>query len=86
MRVVELIDIIRKETPIFYRRVYTARAVFESLRGRDERTVQFTVEHRPVGGVDIQVEPLENLQGPLIPVLRDLKSHIADLDKKGSLP
>ena len=86
MRIVELLNISRRETPIFYRRVYTAQAVFESARGRAEKDVQFTVEHRPVGGVDIQVDRVENLDYPLIPVVRELKSYIADLDKRGALP
>jgi len=86
MRIVELLNISRKETPIFYRRVYTAQAVFESTHGRTGKDIQFTVEHRPVGGVDIHIEPLDNLDYPLIPVVRELKSFIADLDKKGSLP
>ena len=86
MRIVELLNVSRKETPIYYRRVYTAQAVMESSRGRTEKNVQFSVEHRPVGGVDIQIETLDSLDYPLIPVVRELKSYIADLDKKGSLP
>lgn len=86
MRIVELLNISRKETPLFYRRVYTAQAVFDSPRGRAEKDVQFTVEHRPVGGVDIQVDSIDNLDYPLIPVVRELKTYIANLDKKGSLP
>ncbi len=86
MRIVELLNISRKETPLLYRRVYTAQAVFESPRGRAEKDVQFTVEHRPVGGVDIQVDRIDSLDYPLIPVVRELKTYIADLDKKGSLP
>ena len=86
MRIVELLDIARKETPIFYRRIYTARAVMEFHRGRTQKAVQFAVEHRPVGGVDIQIEVLDSLDYPLVPVVRELKSYIADLDKKGSLP
>ncbi|HOX13427.1 MAG TPA: hypothetical protein P5313_14585 [Spirochaetia bacterium] len=86
MRIVDLLNISRKETPLFYRRVYTAQAVFESPRGRAEKDVQFTVEHLPVGGVEIQVDRIENLDYPLIPVVRELKTYIAALDKKGSLP
>ena len=86
MRIVELLNISRKETPLYYRRVYTAQAVFESPSGRTEKDVQFTVEHRPVGGVDIQVDRIENQDYPLIPVVRELKTYIADLDKKGTLP
>ena len=86
MRIVELQDIARKETPIFYRRVYTAQVVMEFQRGRTRKAVQFAVEHKPVGGVDIQIEVLDNLDYPLVPVMRELKTYIADLDKKGSLP
>ena len=86
MRIVELLNISRKETPLFYRRVYSAKAVFESPRGRIEKDVQFTVEHRPVGGVDIQVDRIDNLGYPLLPVVRELKTYIADLDKRGTLP
>ncbi len=86
MRIVDLQNISRKETPIFYRRVYTAQAVIESNGNRSEKKVQFAVEHRPVGGVDIQIESLDKLDYPLIPVVRELKTFITDLDKRGSLP
>jgi len=86
MRIVDLVNIFRKETPIFYRRVYKAQVVLESTQGRTEKDVQFVVEHRPVGGVEIHIESLDSLDYPLIPVVRELKSFIYDLDKKGSLP
>lgn len=86
MRIVELLNISRKETPILYRRMYTAQAVLEYTQGRSEKKVRFAVEHKPMGGVDIQVEVLDSLEYPLIPVVRELKTYIADLDKKGSLP
>jgi hypothetical protein len=86
MRIVELLNISRKENPILYRRIYTAQAVLETQQGQTQKKVQFIVEHRPVGGVDIHVEILDSLECPLIPVVRELKTYIADLDKKGSLP
>jgi hypothetical protein len=86
MKVLELRELKRRETPIHYIREYTAVAVLESASGRAEASVAFTLEHKPLGPPEIAVRVLDHVEWPLLPVVKAIRDHLAELDRKGLLP
>ena len=87
MKVVELINVVRRETPLHYRRTYTATAVLAHSRANaDTKRIEFVLEHSPLGPVDVRVKFLDEVNYPLLPALRVLKEHISRLETNGELP
>ncbi len=86
MRVLELRELTRRETPIHYIREYTAVASLEAPGGlRREVSVAFTLEQKPLGPPDISVRVLDPIDWPLLPVVRALRERLALLDREGRL-
>ncbi|HOX18586.1 MAG TPA: hypothetical protein PKW82_09030 [Spirochaetales bacterium] len=86
MRIVELKDLERLDTPIYYRRVYTARAILEWTQRQTSKQVRFAIETTPYGTKEASAEFLEDLEYPLVPALRELKRYVGDLERGGRLP
>lgn len=86
MRVVELRDIVCKETPLHYIREFSATAVLETMTGRKVAPLSFTVERKPLGPPDISVRFLEEPDWPLLPLIQSVKAIVMGLDRKGGLP
>jgi hypothetical protein len=86
MMVVELLNIHRKDIPLHYRREFTGDAVFELMNRRIQTPVEFVLERKPLGATEVRVHILEAIEYPLLPIIRDLKTFIIDLDAKGRLP
>ena len=86
MKVVSIKDILRKDVPIYYRRLFTATAVLDILNEHLSRKIEFTIETGPTGTRAVTVTLLEHLEYPLVPVLRELRESIVILDKNGTLP
>ena len=86
MNVLEIRDITRKDTHIHYRQEYTGLAVFDSRHSTsNESRIEFSLEKTPLGEVNVKVRFLSAPDYPLIPVLRNLKAFILNLEKKGQL-
>ena len=85
MKVEEIRDIERKDVPIYYRRVYTGTAVLEILEKRYERRIEFSIETKPTGAKEVVVNLLEELDYPLVPLLKELRESIGALDRSGVL-
>lgn len=86
MKVVSVKDIVRKDVPIYYRRLFSGTAVFDIMEEHLERRIEFTIETTPMGTNQVSVNLAETLEYPLVPVLRELRDFITALDKKGALP
>ena len=86
MKVLELVNLHRKYIPLYYRKEFTGDAVFELMNRRMERPVEFVVEKKPFGGVDVSVHILADIEYPIVPLINGLKTYIADLESKGKLP
>jgi hypothetical protein len=86
MKVVELRELSRREAPIHYIREYTAVAALESSGGISEADIAFTLERKPLGPPAISVRVLDAVDWPLLPVVRAIRDHVAELDHKGLLP
>ena len=86
MKVIDVRDIVRKDLPIYYRRLFTGIAVIDILDEKLERRIEFCIETQPTGAQEVSVNLLDHLEYPLVPVLRELKNHVAGLDRTGALP
>lgn len=87
MKVLQLTNVARRDTPLLYRRTFTARAIL-SHGGADNVgiRIEFVLEHVPLGPIRISVKLLDDLDYPIVPVVAALKAHILKLDEHGELP
>lgn len=87
MKIVELISLARRESPLLYRRTYTATAVLaHASAAEDRQRIEFVLEHSPLGPVDIRVKFLDKPDFPLVPAIAELEDHIRQLEQRGELP
>ena len=86
MRVITVKDIIRKDVPIYYRMLYTGVAVLELREKNESYRIDFAIEIKPTGMKEISVSFLDDLDYPLIPVMKELKTFINTMHSNGALP
>ena len=86
MTIVEIKDCVRKDVPIYYRRVYTGVAVAELLGKLQDVHIDWTIETSPFGTKEIIVSILDKIDYPLVPLIKELKVKIEALDAEGQLP
>lgn len=86
MKIVELTNILRKETHIYYRREFKADAVVEIMQQTRNVPVEFVLEHKPTGAIDVSATVIDDLDYPVMPFVSKLKLFISDMDKRGALP
>jgi hypothetical protein len=86
MKVVTIKDIIRKDVPIYYRLLYTGVAVIELAKGAADYRIDFTIEIKPTGFKEISVTFLDNIEYPLLPIIKELKTVIDKMHSDEFLP
>ena len=86
MKIKEIKNIIRKDVPIYYKRFYKGILVIELIEKTDEIPIEFIIEHKPTGALDITVTFSQDIDYPLVPLLKEVKSHIIELDSTRILP
>ena len=86
MKVISIKDMIRKDYPIYYRKLYTGVAVIELNKGPADYRIDFSIEYKPTGQKDIAVIFIDAIDYPLIPINRELKKIISDMESKDGLP
>ena len=86
MKVISIKDIIRKDVPIYYRLLYTGVAVVALTKDPQDFRIDFSIEIKPTGQKEIIVTFLDDLDYPLVPVIKELKSHIDTMHVNGTLP
>jgi hypothetical protein len=86
MKILEIKDIVRKDVPIYYRRLYSGIAVLELIQSVREIPLEFQIEHKPTGNTEIKVMLQEKVDYPLVPLHKELKNYINVLDSDGKLP
>ena len=86
MKVIGIKDMIRKDVPIYYRRLYTGVAVIELNDKPVDFRIDFSIEQKPTGHKEITVSFIDTIDYPLIPVMKELKTCISGLDYDGGLP
>ena len=86
MKVIIIKDIIRKDVPIYYRLLYTGVAVLELNDKQTDYRVDFAIEIKPTGQKEITVTFLDEVDYPLLPVIKELKESINSMHENGALP
>jgi len=86
MKIISIKDMIRKDVPIYYRRLYTGVAVIEFNQSPSELRVDFSIETKPTGHKEINVNFIDTIDYPLVPVTKELKQYILEMDDAGGLP
>jgi hypothetical protein len=86
MKVVTIKDIIRKDIPIYYRLLYTGVAVLELTKDAQDYRIDFSIEIKPTGQKEITVSFLDDLDYPLLPIIKELKKYIDTMHTNGLLP
>jgi len=84
--ILDLNDIIRKENFIYYRREFTAKALYDLPDRQHSGKIEFTIETEPTGKKDIHVTLVDTIDYPLLPVIKMLKDFILGMDREGKLP
>jgi len=86
MKIVTIKDMIRKDVPIYYRKLYTGVAVIEMNNSNKDFRVDFSVEYKPTGQKDISISFIDEIDYPLIPLNKEFKNFINELEVSGRLP
>ena len=86
MKIVEIKKIVRKDVPIYYRRLYTGIAVLELMNKLREVALDFQIEQKPTGQLEVSISRMDEVDYPLLPLQKELKKYISDLDSGGKLP
>jgi len=86
MKVVTIKDMIRKDVPIYYRKLYTGVAVIDFNDKSADFRIDFSIEYKPTGQREINISFIDTIDYPLIPVNRELKKIITEMDSNGGLP
>jgi len=84
--ILDISDIKRKENFIYYRREFRAHAHIDLPGKKHTGVIEFTIETAPTGKKEISVTILDTVDYPLVPVMRNLKEFILNLENEGSLP
>jgi len=86
MRVVELRDLARRDSPVHYIKELTAVAVIEWHERQSESDVSITREHGPLGPPEVRIRLLDALELPTLPVIHAIKEYIVEMERSGRLP
>jgi hypothetical protein len=86
VRIIAIKNIVRKDVPIYYRRLYSGDAVLELINKPVEIPVEFQIEHMPTGQTVINVTFPQKVDYPLVPLLKEFRNFIGALDSEGKLP
>ena len=86
MKIDEIKDIIRKDVPIYYKRFYKGTMVLDLVSKKLEVPVEFIIEHKPTGQLEISATISQDIDYPLVPLMKELKTYIGELDAGRKLP
>ena len=86
MKVLEIKDICKKDSPILYRLEFTGNAVIETIDKKTlEKKIEFILEKTSHGKSQININLLEDINFPLLPAIKKIKAHIYKMEKMGLL-
>jgi hypothetical protein len=86
MKVASIKSLIRKDVPIYYRRVFSGVLEIELINQTIESQISFTVETKPTGINEVIINAMDQVDYPLLPLVKAVKRFISLLDENDSLP
>ena len=86
MQIRELRNLKRKDVPLAYRRTFSAEAILEGQRsGQTAQPVEFDLEQSAGGSTSVNIRLIGNAQYPVIPLMRELRAYISNMNAQGKL-
>lgn len=86
MKILEIRDIQREEGHIFYRRNFSAVVLIELPLKNVESSINFIIEMLPTGKKEVDLDIVEDVEYPIIPLKNAIIKTILDMDYEGQLP
>ena len=86
MKITAIKDLIRKDVPIYYRRLFSGTLVIEIINKTVESQVDFTIETKPTGINEVIINRMDSVDYPLLPLMKEIKKFLSRLDETGGLP
>jgi len=86
MRIAALKNIVRKDVPIYYRRLFSGILEIELINKTVESSINFTIETKPTGINEVTINDMEDVEYPLLPLRKAIKNYISLLDDNDELP
>jgi len=86
MKIITIKDMIRKDVPIYYRKLYTGIVVIDLNSINKEYRIDFSIEYKPTGQKEIAFSFIDTVDYPLIPLNKEVKRFINELESSGRLP
>jgi len=86
MRIAALKNIVRKDVPIYYRRLFSGILEIELINKTVESHINFTVETKPTGINEVIINEMGEVEYPLLPLRKAVINYISLLDETGGLP
>ena len=86
MNIIGIHEIVRKDVPIYYKRFYKGILEIELVNTVQKIPIEFIIEHKPTGQLDINITFSEKIDYPLVPLMKELKNYIGELDSGRKLP
>jgi len=86
MRITAIKNLVRKDVPIYYRRLFSGILVIELVDKTIESHIDFTVETKPTGVNEIIINNMDSIDYPLLPLTKEVKKFLSVLDETGGLP
>ncbi|RQV98505.1 MAG: hypothetical protein EH225_13150 [Calditrichaeota bacterium] len=86
MKLLAINNVIKKDSPIYYRNEYTAKSEF-LLIGPEKIVfpIFFSIEMAPTGEKTVEVKVKDKIDYPLVPIIQILKNEIIAMERKGQL-
>ena len=86
MKVTGIKELIRKDVPIYYRRLYSGILEIELINKSVESHIDFLIETKPTGVNEVIINNMDSIDYPLLPLTKEIKKFISVLDETGGLP
>ena len=86
MKVTGIKELIRKDVPIYYRRLYSGILEIELINKTVESHIDFLIETKPTGVNEVIINTMDSVDYPLLPLTKEIKKFISVLDETGGLP
>ena len=86
MKIVALKNLVCKDVPIYYRRLFSGILEVELINKTVESPINFTVETKPTGLNEVIINDMGEVEYPLLPLRKAVINYISVLDDTGGLP
>jgi hypothetical protein len=81
------IELLKADVPLYYMTNYNAKAFFTDDNNNDQKfDITFSLEMEATGFKKVEVQFKQDIDYPLLPLIKMLKEEVSRLNKEGKLP